>query len=277
MDRKVGIIIPSYNQGKYIEDAICSVLSNSQHVDMAIVVIDGGSQDMSRDIILKYSSKFEAWCSEPDGGQANAINKGIRLLPPCKYYMWLNSDDVYEDEYSVLRIVNFAEKNQYEVCYGRSHFIDETGIIIGEYPVEEFSSSNLGKRCFLSQPSVLFSRKAYESTGIINESLKMCLDYEYWIRLARRYRFGYLKEYIGSTRMYNETKTSTMQQQHLKEAISILMKYYGEVPMHWVATKILTDYPGSILNHVSPIFCMFLMYPFKKKIIKKILEEKLYV
>lgn len=277
MDRKVGIVIPSYNQGNYIEAAICSVLNNRQHVDIAIAVIDGGSQDTSKDIILKYSTKLDIWCSEPDGGQANAINKGICLLPHCKYYMWLNSDDIYEDEYSVLKIVNFAEQNHYEVCYGKSHFVDETGNIIGEYPVEEFSYSNLGKRCFLSQPSVLFSRKAYENTGTINESLKMCLDYEYWIRLAQRYDFGFLKEFVGSTRMYSETKTSTMQQQHLKEAINILMKYYRDVPMHWIIAKVLADHPDSMLNSIPPRLRVVLVYPFKKKVIKKSLMGDLYV
>lgn len=276
MDRKVGIIIPSYNQGKFIEAAICSVLANRKHIDMAIAVMDGGSQDETKSIILKYEDQLDAWCSEPDGGQANAINKGIQALPNCKYYIWLNSDDVFEDEYSVSKIVSYAEKNNLEVCYGLSHFIDEQGDIIGEYPVEEFSYKKLGQRCFLSQPSVMFSKKAYEEVGQINEALKMCLDYEYWIRLAKKYEFGLIKEYIGSTRMYGETKTSTMQQQHLKEGISILMKFYGKVPMHWVVTKVLADRPKSILQYVPRRVLMMLLYPFRKEVIQRSLEGNIY-
>ena len=269
MDRKVGIIIPSYNQGKYIEAAICSVLENQKHADIAIAVMDGGSQDETKSIIQKYEKQLDAWCSEPDDGQANAINKGIQALPDCKYYMWLNSDDVFEDEYAVAKIVEYAEQNGYEVCYGLSHFIDEEGKTIGEYPVENFNAQKLGHHCYLSQPSVMFSRTAYEAIGPLNEKLQMCLDYEYWIRMAQKYTFGFVKEYIGCTRMYGETKTSTMQQQHLKEAMNILMKYYGEVPMHWVVTKVLADKPGSVLNYLPKRLLMLLLRPFRKKILLK--------
>ncbi len=272
MGRKIGIIIPSYNQGKYIETAICSALANGKHADMAVAVMDGGSQDQTKSIILKYERQLDAWCSEVDNGQANAINKGIRALPDCKYYMWLNSDDVFEDEYAVSKIVEYAERNRLEVCYGLSHFVDEQGQIIGEYPVEEFSREKLGKRCFLSQPSVLFSRKAYETTGSINERLKMCLDYEYWIRLAQTYEFGFIKEYIGSTRIYGDTKTSTMQQQHLKEAMGILLKYYGKVPMHWIVTKVLADYPRSVLRFIPKRILGVLLWPARKKVLAASLD-----
>ena len=272
MSRRVGVIIPSYNQGQYIEAAICSVLNNRKHIDIAIAVMDGGSQDETKDIILKYQEQIDVWCSEKDGGQANAINKGIYALPNCKYYMWLNSDDIYESEYSVRKIVEYAEKNHLEVCYGLSHFIDNVGNVIGEYPVEEYNYKLLGKRCFLSQPSVLFSRKAYEEIGPIDEKMKMCLDYEYWMRLAQKYKFGFIKEYIGATRMYGETKTSTMQQQHLKEAFSILMKYYGKIPMHWIVAKVLSDRPNYILNCLPKRVLMILLYPFRKRIVKKCIE-----
>lgn len=263
MSGKVGIIIPSYNQGRFIEATIKSVLDNKKHADIMIAIMDGGSQDETKSIIMKYQDEIDVWCSEADGGQANAINKGIQALPNCRYYMWLNSDDVYEDEYAVSKIVRHAESGGYDVCYGLSHFVDEKGVTIGEYPVEEFSYKNLGKRCFLSQPSVLFSKKAYETIGPINEELKMCLDYEYWIRLAQKFRFGFVRDFIGCTRMYGETKTATMQQQHVKEGISILKKFYGKVPMHWVVTKVLADRPKSILRYVPKRILMIVLLPFK--------------
>lgn len=276
MDRKVGIVIPSYNQGRFIEAAIQSVLANKKHANIAVAVIDGDSQDETKSIILKYADEIDAWCSEPDGGQANAINKGIHALPDCQYYMWLNSDDVFEDECAISKIVSYAEMNRLDVCYGLSHFINSRGDVIGEYPVEEFSYENLGNRCFLSQPSVMFSKKAYETVGPLNESLKMCLDYEYWIRLSQEYEFGFIKEYIGATRMYGETKTSTMQQQHLKEGINILMKYYGKVPTHWVVSKILSDRPKSILQHIPRRVLMILLYPFREIVIHRSIEGNIY-
>lgn len=136
MNEKIGIIIPSYNQGKYLERTILSVLGNSQNANIQIALIDGGSTDNTWNIIQKYKNYITAWCSEPDNGQAAAINKGIRLLPECQYYMWLNSDDVFETDDSVKKILDFAVANKYEVCYGLSHFIDEDGNIIGDYPVD---------------------------------------------------------------------------------------------------------------------------------------------
>ena len=120
----------------------------------------------------------------------------------------------------------------------------------------------------------MFSRKAYHQVGPINESLKMCLDYEYWIRLAQKFRFGFLKEYIGSTRLYSGTKTATMQQSHLKEAIGILWNYYGRVPMRWIVTKILADHPKSILQYLPRRVLMVILYPMKSNEIKKVLENK---
>ena len=98
-----------------------------------MVVIDGGSTDGSTEIIQKYETELKMWCSEPDGGQANAINKGIAALAECDYYMWLNSDDVYENEYSVQKLVDYADEQQLDVCYGNTHLIEECGEITGYY------------------------------------------------------------------------------------------------------------------------------------------------
>ena len=116
MSKKIGIVIPSYNQGKYIEKTILSVLKNAENANIDIALIDGGSKDESIDIIEKYKQNFFYYCSEPDGGQAAAINKGIDKLPDCQYYMWLNSDDVFEKSDSVKKISEFATVYNYDVC-----------------------------------------------------------------------------------------------------------------------------------------------------------------
>lgn len=270
---KVGIVIPSYNQGIYLERAIKSVIENKQHADIEIAVIDGGSQDNSVEIIKKYESQITYWCSKKDAGQADAINKGIRKLSACDYYLWLNSDDVYESPDAVHKIVTYAVQNRYEVCYGLSHFIDENDNVIGEYEVEAFNKKVLGNRCYLSQPSVMFSKKAYQEIGPLNTKLQMCLDYEYWIRLAQKYEFGFVKEYIGATRMYGETKTSTMQKVHLQEGITILQKYYGRVPMHWVVTCWLADRTKSVWHRIPKRILLIALKPFKKVIIQNYLRK----
>lgn len=267
MDHKVGIVIPSLNQGNYIEEALRSVIANQKHTDIRLVVMDGGSKDQTLSMIKKYEAHISLWRSAPDGGQAAALNQGMRALGGCQYLMWLNADDVYEDEYAVKKMVDFAESSGCEVCYGLSHWIDEFGAIIGEYPVEPFERAALKDRCFISQPSVLFSRRAYERVGAFNEKLRMCLDYEYWIRLAEHYEFGMIREYIGATRMYAQTKTATMQRVHVKEAVGILRQYYGEVPMHWAVTKMLAEHPNRLLFKVPKRVLMVLLYPWKERIL----------
>lgn len=272
MNEKIGIIIPSYNQGRFLERTILSVLGNARNANVEIALMDGGSTDESIEIIQKYKDRLTAWCSEADRGQADAINKGIMRLPGCKYYMWLNSDDVFEDDMSVKKIADFAEQGKYEVCYGLSHFIDEKGQVIGEYPVESYSYKKLGNRCFLSQPSVLFSKKAFDAVGPLNQELKMCLDYEYWMRMAQKYDFGFLQEYIGCTRMYGETKTATMQEKHLCEAIVLLQHYYGRVPMRWIVSKMLTNYSGAWWTRLPKRLLTVLLLPVRRNVIEKCMK-----
>ncbi|MCR5209093.1 MAG: glycosyltransferase [Lachnospiraceae bacterium] len=267
MNKVVGIVIPSYNQGKYLERTIKSALENAKNAVVRIALIDGGSTDNSLQIIERYRDLLDVCISEPDGGQAAAINKGIRALQGCDYYMWLNSDDEYEDEYSIKKIVEFSESNGYEVCYGKSHFIDEASEIIGEYPVEKYSHRKLGNRCYISQPSVLFSAKAYESVGPLNEHLHMCLDYEYWIRLSKVYKFGFINHYIGSTRLYDDTKTANQKRRHLSEAMFILKKYYERIPMKWVVTEYRNEHAGAFLSRQNYFIAALLLFFRKKKII----------
>ncbi len=273
MDKKTGIVIPCLNQGEYMEEAILSVIANKKHADIELVIMDGGSTDQTLSIIKKYEADISFWHSGPDGGQAAALNRGFQISGSCRYLMWLNADDVYEDAYSVKKIVDFADENGYEVCYGLSHFMDAQGRITGEYPVEPFDRRALGDHCYLSQPAVLFSRRAYEKTGPLNEKLQMCLDYEYWIRLARKYEFGWIQEYIAATRMHAQTKTATMQAVHVKEAIAVLQQYYGRVPVHWAVTKALTEHPQKLLHAIPRRLLMGLLYPWKAKIIRDCLKN----
>ena len=270
---KVGIVVPSYNQGIYLERTLQSIIANRKNIDIKIAVIDGGSTDNSVDIIKKYETQIDYWVSEKDNGQSDAINKGFRQLEDCGYYMWLNSDDVYDDDTAVSRIVGYAVKNNFEVVYAKSHYIDEYDNITGDYETMEFNRKLLSKRCFLSQPSVMFSRKAYNEVGELNVSLRMCMDYEYWMRLSRVYRFGYLKEYIGNTRIYSLTKTSTMRKRSLQEGICLIKHYYGTVPKDWTLPYLHEETPKKNIVYYIDVIMTRLPGKIKNITINRLIKQ----
>ncbi len=266
---KVGIVVPSYNQGNYLEKALESIVQNMQHISIDLVVMDGGSKDNSIDIIKKYERYISYWQSQADGGQAAAINSGMKHLGDCEYVMWLNSDDEYENEWSVCRIAEWAEKTGADVCYGKSYLIDRESKRIGEYDTKEFSLKGLNNECYISQPSVMIRKDIWEREGGLDERLMMCLDYEFWIRLAKKYRFSYCGMFIGNTRIYEDTKTSTMQGRHLCEAISILQKQFGYVPMRWISTEWIWENGIKVRNRVHLYVLSAFLLLRKKKIIRE--------
>ena len=269
MSKKVGIIIPSYNQGKYLEQALRSVIENKKHADIQLVVMDGGSTDNSLEIIKKYQEEIDYWQSQKDNGQAGAINEGVKKLQDCQYIMWLNSDDVYDNEFAVRGIVDFAERNKSVLCYGKSKLIDERGIVIEDYPTEAFDLERLSQTCYISQPSVIIRKDVWDEENGLNENLQMCLDYEMWIRIAKKHSLVFYPEYVGNTRIYGETKTSTGQGQHLAEAMTIMERLYKKVPLQWVYAQFLYRHPSVFARKLPVIILKPYLYMIRPKYIRE--------
>ena len=112
----VSIITPSYNQGEYLEDTILSVL-NQDYPEIEYIVIDGGSSDNSVDVILKYAERISYWVSEPDKGQADAINKGFRKSRG-NLICWINSDDLLYPDFVSTRVKQFLNNPGTDFIYG---------------------------------------------------------------------------------------------------------------------------------------------------------------
>ena len=127
---KVTIITPSYNQGKYLERTILSVLE--QKIDnLEYLVMDGGSTDNSVEILKKYE-EFLTWKSERDKGQTDAVNKGLRLASG-DIIGWLNSDDIYYED-AVKKVLKVFEENpEINVVYGNANHIREDDSVIEPY------------------------------------------------------------------------------------------------------------------------------------------------
>ncbi len=236
----VSIVTPSFNQGKFIEETIKSVLSQD-YPHLEYIVIDGSSTDGTVEILKKYEDRMQ-WKSEPDLGQADAVNKGF-LRAKGEILGWLNSDDTYTPGAVSTVVEHFLRNPEIIMVYGNAHFIDEDGNVTGNYPSERFRLKQLAERCFLSQPTVFIKREVFGKIGLLDIKLRTCMDYEYWIRVGQSYpetAIAYLKEkFLANARNHSESKSAKLREIHYKEAMETAKKYFGSVPSFWMVAYMI--------------------------------------
>lgn len=223
------IITPSLNQSQFIEETLKSVASQT-YKNYEHIIIDGGSTDNTIKILKKYKKIYPdkiTWISEKDKGQTEAINKGFKMAKG-EILAYLNSDDIYAKD--TLKIVaDFFKKNpQAKIFYGKGGFIDENGNFLGYYKTQSPTLENLFKECVISQPSVFMKRELYEEIGSFDESLNYAMDYDYWIRIAKKYQFYFIDKVLSYTRLHKNTKTN-QSEKVFKEILKVLKKNYGKV------------------------------------------------
>ena len=203
---RVSIVTPSYNQGRFLEKTILSVL-NQDYPNLEYIIIDGGSTDGSADIIQKYANRLAYWVSEPDAGQADAINKGWRISHG-EILAYLNSDDTYEPQ-AVRAAVKIFQAHP-EVClvYGNMNLIDEQGNVIRQFHAPDFDLRTfVGNSCYVRQPTVFIRRAALEAVGMLDTSLKYAMDYDLFIRICARFPVYRISRVMANFRYHTLSKT----------------------------------------------------------------------
>lgn len=227
----ITIAVPSFNQGKFLDDALTSIFQ--QKIPVEVFVMDGGSSDNSIDIIHKWEKQLAGWRSCADEGQAAAINEGI-ARGKAPYVCWLNSDDYFLPD-GLMKLVD--ELKQYPsapAIYGKSwNMIDSSGKC---YPVwvEPFNERRLALRCIISQPATLIRRLAWDAIGGLDSTLHMSMDYDLWWRLYKLAgALHFLDNHIAVNRDHKDSKTNSYRRKHYQESISLVRKYYGTPPLKW--------------------------------------------
>ncbi len=173
----VSIITVVLNGEKYLEQAILSVLGQSYR-NIEYIVIDGGSEDGSLDIIKKYEAEISSWISEPDEGVADAFNKGIDLSSGSIIGI-LNSDDWYESH---------AVESVVQQYHNKAVFCGNVQYWDGDVKDYVFSTNvqGLTKEMTVNHPAVFVTRNVYESYGVFNKRYIYAMDYELLLRFYKK-------------------------------------------------------------------------------------------
>lgn len=225
MTVKISIVIPSFNQGQFIERALVSVLSQRANLHECIVM-DGGSTDESINVIARYAPHLTRWVSQPDAGQADALRSAFATATGDVLH-WLNSDDVLLP--GALQRVQYAfdANPRMDVISGHSLAIDESDRIINvrRGPINSPRWMRWGY-LRVSQPSCFFRRSLYEAVGGIDPSLHCVLDTELWYRMAgRNTRWSGVNAYLAATRNHPATKGATLQLEYRAERTALKRRY----------------------------------------------------
>lgn len=227
----ITVAVPSFNQGRFLEKALESIVS--QNVPVEIFVVDGGSTDNSLSILKNWQSKLAGFRSHPDDGQAAAINEAI-AKGKAPYVCWLNSDDWLLPN-AFTNLIQALENNpNASAVYGKCFNIREKDKKCTPVWVEPFNEKRLALRCIISQPASLIRRSAWDKISGLNPKLHMAMDYDLWWRLFKLVGpLTMIDEFVAVNREHDETKTKTKRALHYKEAIQTISKHYGQVPIKW--------------------------------------------
>jgi len=219
----ISIVTPSYNQGQYLEETICSVL-DQKYPNLQYIIIDGGSTDNSVEIIKKYEKHLSYWVSEKDKGQTHAINKGIARCTG-EVFGYINSDDLLLPKSLERVAATWNEGFAWQV--GWCKYLEQGG---SDWP---YVVRDIGRKAdwFLDNPipqqSSFFARSIFEQIGLFREDLHFCFDYEYWMRMHFRANLtpAVVRQCMSAFRLHDSSKTVTVWEKFVREFAIIHAEY----------------------------------------------------
>jgi glycosyltransferase involved in cell wall biosynthesis len=203
---KISVVTPSFNQAEFLERTILSVLDQN-YPNLEYIIIDGGSTDGSVDIIKKYSDHLAYWVSEPDKGQTHAINKGLEKATG-DWVAWQNSDDIFYPDAFASFVAGVKCHPNADLMIGNINLLDRNDKVLRDirYVTPSYRGM-LAEGMILVNQAAFWRRSVHANIGWLNEELHFAFDYEWFLRLMKRYKGVHVDKIWGGYRLHDATKT----------------------------------------------------------------------
>lgn len=187
----VSIVTPSFNQARFLEQTIQSVLGQD-YPRLEYIIVDGGSTDGSVELIQKHADKLAWWVSEKDRGQTDALNKGFAHAGG-DVLAWLNSDDTYQPGAVGAAVKYLLDHPQVGMVYADANYVDAGGRVIGRFPAAQTDDRRLRRGyVHIPQQTAFFRAALWRDLGPLDPSFYFAMDYDLWTRIAARSTIKYL-------------------------------------------------------------------------------------
>lgn len=254
---KISIVTPSYNQGQFIEETIRSVLLQG-YPDLEYIVMDGGSTDGTVEMIRKYAPWLAHWVSEPDEGQAQAINKGFAAASGV-LSAWINSDDYYFPASWGVIAEQYSQHGDDKIYLGYGHIVDYEGKLLHEIRVTKVVPElllNTWRENWFLQQAVFWPSCLWNKVGGLKKDFILLMDLDLWLRFAQLYEFIFIDKKVGALRYYPDAKSCALRERMLAEWWMLLATY---LPLNQALEK-LTDFSKKLcqlendVNHMTSGF-----------------------
>ena len=239
---QISVVTPSYNQGKFLGATLESVLGQG-YPALEYLVMDGGSEDHSVEVIRQRESELRFWRSGPDRGQAAAINEGFARCSGT-ILGWLNSDDLYTiGTFSEVAAILGDIFDQPAVMYGGCELFNDSERSGQVRPAVPFDPELLRVTDYLDQPSVFWTRAAWELVGPLDESLHYAFDWDWFLRAATLCKFIRSDHVFSRYRIHPEHKSGVGGRERWMELVEVAKRHSSDrVKDHY---RFLTEHPAA--------------------------------
>lgn len=226
----LSIIVPSFNQAEFLHKTLDSIISQ-KFEGLEIIVIDGGSDDGSVDIIKSFDEHISYWISEPDEGQVEAINKGLKLATG-EWVGWQNSDDIYLPGAFSYFIEQANRYPDVELITGNLALINESGSLIREvHYVKPVYNAIRAEGMVLANQAAFWRRHIHDKIGYLDPAFHCSFDYEWFLRVTKYYKATHVCKTLGALRQHNATKSNNLSHIFEEDHKRILE---GREPSNWM-------------------------------------------